>query len=101
MQSTLNDNPGSPAIVFGNALGTRVSCGRRSRLGWPTTIRSTSPTCPATHPRTDDGGDFTVPDLAAGLVTSLAELGVEKFTYCGVSISGGIGLTSRSITPTL
>jgi 3-oxoadipate enol-lactonase/4-carboxymuconolactone decarboxylase len=31
---------------------------------------------------------LTIDQLASGVVESLAELGVESFTYCGVSISG-------------
>ncbi|MCF2571956.1 alpha/beta fold hydrolase [Brevibacterium sp. UCMA 11754] len=90
----LNDNPGSPAIVFGNALGTRVSLWAAVAARFADDYQIYLSDLPGhTLPRTDDGADFTVSDLAAGLVTSLAELGVEKFTYCGVSISGGIGLT--------
>lgn len=89
----LNDNPGSPAIVFGNALGTRVSLWAAVAARFADDYQIYLSDLPGhTLPRTDDGADFTVSDLAAGLVTSLAELGVEKFTYCGVSISGGIGL---------
>ncbi|MDN5658080.1 alpha/beta fold hydrolase [Brevibacterium sandarakinum] len=89
----LNDNPGSPVIVFGNALGTRVSlwAAVAGRLADDYQIYLSD--LPGhTHPRTD-GEDFTVSELASGLVSSLSELGVEKFTYCGASISGGIGLT--------
>ncbi|GAA1939638.1 hypothetical protein GCM10009689_20690 [Brevibacterium antiquum] len=90
----LNDNPGSPAIVFGNALGTRVSLWAAVAARLADDYQIYLSDLPGhTFPRNDDGADFTVSDLAAGLVTSLAELGVEKFTYCGVSISGGIGLT--------
>lgn len=90
----LNDNPGSPAIVFGNALGTRVSLWAAVAARFADDYQIYLSDLPGhTHPRTDDGAGFTVSDLAEGLVTSLAELGVEKFTYCGVSISGGIGLT--------
>ena len=90
----LNDNPGSPVIVFGNALGTRVSlwAAVASRLADDYQIYLTD--LPGhTHPRTDGEQDFTISDLAGGLVTSLAEKGVETFTYCGASISGAIGLT--------
>ncbi|SDR70556.1 3-oxoadipate enol-lactonase [Brevibacterium sandarakinum] len=89
----LNDNPGSPVIVFGNALGTRMSlwAAVAGRLADDYQIYLSD--LPGhTHPRTDDE-DFTVAELASGLVSSLSELGVEKFTYCGASISGGIGLT--------
>ncbi|GAA1873070.1 alpha/beta fold hydrolase [Brevibacterium marinum] len=90
----LNDNPGSPVIVFGNALGTRVSLWSAvaGRLADDYQIYLSD--LPGhTHPLTGDEPDFTISELAAGLVTSLAEQGVEKFTYCGVSISGAIGLT--------
>ncbi|MDN6748387.1 MAG: alpha/beta hydrolase, partial [Brevibacterium sp.] len=90
----LNDNPGSPVIVFGNALGTRVSlwAAVASRLADDYQIYLSD--LPGhTHSRNDDNADFTVSDLAAGLAASMAELGVDRFTYCGASISGGIGLT--------
>lgn len=90
----LNDNPGSPVIVFGNALGTRVSLWSAvaGRLADDYQIYLSD--LPGhTHPLIGDEPDFTISELAAGLVTSLAEQGVEKFTYCGVSISGAIGLT--------
>lgn len=90
----LNDNPGSPAIVFGSALGTRVSLWAAVAARFADDYQIYLADLPGhTHPRTDDEADFTVSDLAAGLVNSLAELSVEKFTYCGVSISGGIGLS--------
>lgn len=90
----LNDNPGSPAIVFGNALGTRVSLWAAVAARLADDYQIYLSDLPGhTHPRTDEADDFTLSDLAVGLVSSLAELGVEKFTYCGASISGGIGLT--------
>ncbi|WP_350271166.1 alpha/beta fold hydrolase [Brevibacterium sp. CBA3109] len=90
----LNDNPGSPVIVFGNALGTRVSLWAAVAARLADDYQIYLSDLPGhTHPRTDEADDFTLSDLAAGLVSSLAELGVEKFTYCGASISGGIGLT--------
>lgn len=92
----LNDNPGSPVIVFGNALGTRMSLWSAvaGRLADDYQIYLSD--LPGhTLPAADDSGasDFTVSDLASGLVASLADIGVEKFAYAGVSISGAIGLT--------
>lgn len=90
----LNDNPGSPVIVFGSALGTRVSlwAAVASRLADDYQIYLAD--LPGhTHPLPDDGQDFTISDLAAGLVASLTEKGVEAFAYCGASISGAVGLT--------
>lgn len=104
-----NDNPGSPVLVFGNALGTRLPLWSAvaARLAddyqiylsdlpghtFPAPAAGTSTTPAAAAAGSEAGAGFTISDLAAGLVDSLAEIGVEKFAYCGVSISGGIGLT--------
>lgn len=90
----LNDNPGSPVIVFGSALGTRVSlwAAVAGRLADDYQIYLAD--LPGhTLPRTDTADDFSVSDLAAGLVEAMKSAGVETFAYCGVSISGAIGLT--------
>ena len=90
----LNDNPGSPVIVFGNALGTRVSLWSAVAARLSDDYQIYLSDLPGhTHPLAGEPEDFTISDLATGLVTSLADLGVEKFTYCAVSISGAIGLT--------
>jgi 3-oxoadipate enol-lactonase/4-carboxymuconolactone decarboxylase len=93
-----NDNPGSPVLVFGNALGTRMSLWSSvaARLTDDFQIYLTDlpgHTFPAADSLAEAADPFTIADLASGLVDSLAEMGVESFTYCGVSISGGIGLT--------
>ncbi|SMX89282.1 3-oxoadipate enol-lactonase [Brevibacterium sp. 239c] len=97
----LNDNPGSPVIVFGNALGTRMSlwsavAGRLAddyQIYLSDLPGHTFPAAENSDTITEAGAGFTVSDLATGLVESLADVGVEKFTYAGVSISGAIGLT--------
>lgn len=98
-----NDNPGSPVLVFGGALGTRIPLWSAvaSRLVDDHQIfLSDLPghTFPAAAGDLESG--FTVSDLAAGLVESLGELGVESFAYCGASISGAIGLTLALEHPT-
>ncbi len=90
----LNDNPGSPVIVFGNALGTRVSLWSAvaSRLADDYQIYLSD--LPGhTFNEFDVIADFTIADLATGLVESMALHGVDRFAYCGVSISGAIGMT--------
>lgn len=92
----VNDNPGSPVLVFGNALGTRMNLWSAvaSRLSDDFQIYlSDLPGHTLKPPEGHLGEDFTISDLATGLVESLADKGVEKFIYCGVSISGAIGLT--------
>ncbi|EKU49408.1 MULTISPECIES: alpha/beta fold hydrolase [Brevibacterium] len=91
-----NDNPGSPVLVFGDALGTRVSlwAAVASRLVDDHQIYlSDLPGHTFPVSKEELSTDFTISDLAAGLVQSLEDHGVESFTYCGASISGGIGLT--------
>lgn len=90
----LNDNPGSPVIVFGSALGTRVSLWAAVAGRLADDYQVYLADLPGhTHPLTEDAGDFTVSDLAAGLVETMKSAGVETFAYCGVSISGAIGLS--------
>lgn len=93
-----NDNPGSPVLVFGNALGTRMPLWTSvaARLADDFQIYLTDlpgHTLPAGDSLAEAAAPVTVDQLASGVVESLAELGVESFTYCGVSISGGVGLT--------
>ena len=91
-----NDNPGSPALVFGGALGTRIPlwAAVASRLVDDHQIYLADlPGHTYPVPESELATDFTIADLAAGLVESLEDRGVESFTYCGASISGGIGLT--------
>ena len=93
-----NDNPGSPVLVFGNALGTRMSLWSAvaGRLADDFQIYiSDLPghTLPADEALGDQSEPYTIADLASGLVESLAAVGVDSFTYCGVSISGAVGLT--------
>ncbi|WP_181275386.1 alpha/beta fold hydrolase [Brevibacterium oceani] len=93
-----NDNPGSPVLVFGNALGTRMSLWSSvaARLTDDFQIYlSDLPghTLPADDSLAEAAALVTIDELASGLVESLSDIGVETFAYCGVSISGGIGLT--------
>ncbi|GAA1502698.1 alpha/beta fold hydrolase [Brevibacterium permense] len=93
-----NDNPGSPVLVFGNALGTRMPLWTSvaARLADDFQIYLTDlpgHTLPAGDSLAEAAAPLTVEALASGVVESLAELGVESFVYCGVSISGGVGLT--------
>ena len=93
-----NDNPGSPVLVFGNALGTRMPLWTSvaARLADDFQIYLTDlpgHTLPAGDSLAEAAAPVTVDQLASGVVESLAELGVESFTYCGVSISGAVGLT--------
>src|SRR5690606_1859943 len=50
-------------------------------------------TVPAGDSLAEAAAPVTIEQLASGVVESLAELGVESFVYCGVSISGAVGLT--------
>ena len=75
-----NDNPGSPALVFGDALGTRTPlwAAVASRLVDDHQIYLSD--LPGhTYPVSKEelSRDFTISDLAAGLVTSLEDKGVE------------------------
>ena len=93
-----NDNPGSPVLVFGNALGTRIPLWTSvaARLADDFQIYLTDlpgHTLPAGDSLAEAAAPVTIDQLASGVVESLAELGVESFAYCGVSISGAIGLT--------
>ena len=93
-----NDNPGSPVLVFGNALGTRMSlwsavAGRLTDDFQIYISDLPGHTLPADETLSEATEPFTIADLASGLVESLAAVGVDTFTYCGVSISGAIGLT--------
>ena len=93
-----NDNPGSPVLVFGNALGTRMPLWTSvaARLTDDIQIYLTDlpgHTVPAGDSLAEAAAPVTIEQLASGVVESLAELGVESFVYCGVSISGAVGLT--------
>ena len=93
-----NDNPGSPVLVLGNALGTRMTL-------WSSVAARVSDdfqiyladlpghTVPPADSLAEAADPFTIDQLAAGLVESLSAAGVATFAYCGVSISGAIGLT--------
>lgn len=91
--ASVEDGPSEGAAVFlGPSLGTDLSLfdqqipelARRYRI-----IRhdlrghGASPTSPER---------FTLADLAADVVALADSLGIERFSYVGVSISGGIGL---------
>ncbi|RBP66272.1 3-oxoadipate enol-lactonase [Brevibacterium sanguinis] len=90
----LNDNPGSPVIVFGNALGTRVSLWSAVAARLADDYQIYLSDLPGhTFDEFDVLADFTIEDLASGLVESMALHGVDRFAYCGVSISGAIGMT--------
>lgn len=93
-----NDNPGSPVLVFGNALGTRMPLWSAvaARLGDDFQIYLTDlpgHTVPADGTLAEAAEPLRIEALATGLVESLTELGVESFAYCGVSISGAVGLS--------
>ena len=93
-----NDNPGSPVLVFGNALGTRMPLWTSvaARLADDYQIYLTDlpgHTVSTGESLAEAAAPLTIEQLASGLVESLAELGVESFAYCGVSISGAVGLT--------
>lgn len=93
-----NDNPGSPVLVFGNALGTRMplwsSVAARLTDDFQIYVSDLpGHTLPPAEPLTEAADPFTIEELASGLVESLAAEGVSSFAYCGVSISGAIGLT--------
>ncbi|WP_436326464.1 alpha/beta fold hydrolase [Brevibacterium sp. FAM 27836] len=93
-----NDNPGSPVLVFGNALGTRMTLWSSvaARLTDDFQIYvSDLPghTVPGPEPLAEAAEPPTIDQLASGLVESLAAEGVTSFAYCGVSISGAIGLS--------
>ena len=93
-----NDNPSSPVLVFGNALGTRMPLWTSvaARLTDDFRIYLTDlpgHTVSAGDSLAEAAAPVTIEQLASGVVESLAELGVESFVYCGVSISGAVGLT--------
>ncbi|WP_166825458.1 alpha/beta fold hydrolase [Brevibacterium limosum] len=93
-----NDNPGSPVLVFGNALGTRMPLWTSvaARLADDYQVYLTDlpgHTVSTGESLAEASAPLTIEQLASGLVESLAELGVESFAYCGVSISGAVGLT--------
>src|SRR5699024_1606598 len=93
-----NDNPGSPVLVFGNALGTPMSLWSAVAARLTDDFQIYISDLPG-HPLPADGAladrsePYTIADLASGLVESLAAVGVDSFTDCGVSLSGAVGLT--------
>src|SRR5690625_4575986 len=98
-----NDNPGSPVLVFGNALGTRMSLWSAvaGRLADDFQIYiSDLPghTLPADEALGDQSEPYTIADQASGLVEPLAAVGRDSFTYRGGPNSGG-GRPTRALTP--
>ncbi|UVI37568.1 alpha/beta fold hydrolase [Brevibacterium spongiae] len=93
-----NDNSGSPVLVFGSALGTRMTLWSSvaARLADDFQIYVADlpgHTVPGPDTLAEATPAVTIDELASGLVESMVAEGVTSFAYCGVSISGAIGLT--------
>ena len=77
------DGPtGAPGVVLSNALGTNVALwdAQLPALGAYSVVRYE-------HPAHD-----TVTALAADLVRELDTAGIERFSFCGVSLGGMVGM---------
>ena len=77
------DGPaGAPVVVLSNALGTNVALwdAQLPALGGYRVVRYEHPACD------------TVTALAADLVRELDAAGIERFSFCGVSLGGMVGM---------
>jgi 3-oxoadipate enol-lactonase len=95
----LDGPPGAPVVVFANAIGTtlelwdaqvpafaqRLRVLRYDQLG---------------HGRSDvPPGPYSVELLGRGLLGLLDELGIERFSFCGLSLGGAVGMWLGATEP--
>ncbi|MGN6378837.1 MAG: 3-oxoadipate enol-lactonase [Gaiellales bacterium] len=88
----LDGPPGAEVLVLGNSLGTTLDLWqsqlarftqRYRVLRWDLRGHGGSPTA---------AGGYTVPMLAGDLVELLDQLGIRRFSMCGLSLGGAIGM---------
>ena len=89
----------APVLVLGNSLGTSTALWN-AHLHWMarhfTVVRFDHPG------HGDEGvpsGDVTVQGIATSLHATLARAGITRFSYCGVSLGGAVGLALAATFP--
>jgi 3-oxoadipate enol-lactonase len=88
-----------PTLVFGNSLGTDLSM-------WDAVVEEIRDRCrvvrfdhrgQGSSPVPD--GPYEIADLGKDVLTLLDDLGIERATYCGVSLGGMVGLWLAATAP--
>jgi len=100
---TLHPDPAGtkPALVLGNSLGAGIDMWSEQLAAWRKKFRIVRFDYPG-HNGTRGNPDVTPSaDVWAGeLLSELAELGVDTFSYVGVSLGGMLGLRLAAAAPT-
>ena len=95
----LDGTEGRPVLVFGNSLGTTwelwdgqvaalADAWRIVRFDHPGHGRSPLP-----------NGAFTVESIADSVLGLADELGLERLTFCGLSLGGAVGMAAARLAP--
>lgn len=84
--------PGTPLLVLGPSLGTSAVVWDPAAALLRTRFRTLQWELPGHGAGPAARADFTVADLAEGVIRLLDELGESRFFYAGVSLGGAVGL---------
>jgi 3-oxoadipate enol-lactonase len=95
----LDGTEGRPVLVFGNSLGTTwelwdgqvaalADAWRIVRFDHPGHGRSPLP-----------DGELTVESIADAVLRLVGELGLERLTFCGLSLGGAVGMAAARLAP--
>ncbi|MGH9089907.1 MAG: 3-oxoadipate enol-lactonase [Acidimicrobiales bacterium] len=87
------DGPaGAPVLVLGNSLGTTVELWDRQMAAFTDHFRVLRFELPGHGGSPAPPGPYTIAGLAGSVLALVDELGVDRFSYCGVSIGGMLGM---------
>jgi len=80
-----------PVLVFGNSLGTTSSIWDRQVALLSSRFKVVRFEYPG-HGGAAPGEPYRLSDLARTLASNLQQLGIQAFSYCGISMGGALGL---------
>ncbi|WP_311243579.1 alpha/beta fold hydrolase [Microbacterium sp. WCS2018Hpa-23] len=83
---------GAPLVILGPSLGTSTILWESVAPELALTHRVVAWDLPGHGASTPDNESFSVADLADALAERIADLGVDRISYAGVSLGGAVGL---------
>jgi 3-oxoadipate enol-lactonase len=88
----LHGPDGAPALVLSNSLGTTQELWERQLSGLAERFRVLTYDHPGHGASSLPEQPYTIEAFARSLLALLDELGLERFSFCGVSIGGMVGM---------
>ncbi|HEY2315168.1 MAG TPA: 3-oxoadipate enol-lactonase [Streptosporangiaceae bacterium] len=95
----LEGPPGAPVLVLGNSLGTSAAVWDRQVPQFRQYFRLLRFELPGHGGSPASPGPYTIAGLGAGVLSLLDTLGVDRASYCGISLGGMIGMWLAAHAP--